>query len=128
MRVIWLAVGALNGLLAVAAGAFAAHTLENTLPPERLDPFKTAAQYHLIHALAMCIAAIVHRAAGYRSARYAAIFFFAGILLFCGSLYGLALSGIRQLGMITPFGGVAFLAGWACLAWAGFSRQRSAER
>jgi len=111
----WLSVAAINGALAVIAGAFAAHGLKGTLAPEMLETFKTGASYHLTHALAMGLAAF---APGLWSAR-AAWLFLIGIVLFSGSLYLLALSGARALGIITPFGGLAFIAGWLALAWAG---------
>lgn len=110
----WLAFGAFNGALAVAAGAFAAHGLKQTLAPDLLTVFDTGARYHLIHALALCVAAIT--ADRWQTPRAAAWLFAAGILLFCGSLYLLALTGIRGLGAVTPFGGVAFIAGWLTLA------------
>jgi len=111
----WLSVAAINGALAVAAGAFAAHGLKGTLSPEMLETFKTGAFYHLSHALAMAIAAFVPNVWGAR----AVWLFLIGIVLFSGSLYALALSGVRILGVVTPFGGVAFIAGWLALALAG---------
>lgn len=109
---LWLAIAAVNGALAVAAGAFAAHGLEARLSPRMLAVFETGARYHMYHALAMGLAAMV-------GARWAAALFLCGILLFCGSLYLLALSGTGWLGAITPLGGVFFLAGWGALAfWA----------
>jgi len=111
----WLSVAAINGALAVMAGAFAAHGLKGTLSPEMLETFKTGAFYHLSHALAMAIAAFVP---GVWASR-AAWLFLIGIVLFSGSLYLLALSGVHWIGVITPFGGIAFIAGWLCLAMAG---------
>lgn len=111
----WLSVAAINGAIAVAAGAFAAHGLKSHLAPAMLDVFKTGAQYHLAHALALGLASLAN-------ARVAAWLFLAGMVLFSGSLYALALSGIAGLGIITPFGGVAFLAGWIALAVAGWKR------
>jgi len=106
---LWLAAAAVNGALAVMAGAFAAHGLETRLSPRMLEVFETGARYHMVHALAMGLAALV-------DARWAAMLFLAGIVLFSGSLYLLALSGAGMLGAITPLGGVLFLAGWAMLA------------
>jgi uncharacterized membrane protein YgdD (TMEM256/DUF423 family) len=110
--------GALSGLVGVAAGAFGAHALRARLAPDLLAVFHTGAQYQMYHALALL-------AAGWACARWpggaaegAGWCFLAGTLLFSGSLYALALSGVRALGAVTPIGGVAFLAGWACLAWA----------
>ena len=107
---LWLAVAAVNGALAVAAGAFGAHGLEARLTPDMLAVFEAGARYHMYHALAMALAAIV-------GAGWAAGLFAGGIALFSGSLYLLALSGATWLGMITPLGGVLFLAGWICLAF-----------
>jgi uncharacterized membrane protein YgdD (TMEM256/DUF423 family) len=112
---LWLGIAAVNGALAVAAGAFGAHGLEAHLSPRMLEVFETGARYHMYHALAMAAAALA-------GARWAAILFLAGIVLFCGSLYVLALSGIGMLGAITPLGGVFFLAGWICLAVSAFRR------
>ena len=107
---LWLdSIAAVNGALAVAAGAFGAHGLKALLSPNMLAVFETSARYHMYHALAMAIAALA-------GARFAPALFLGGIVLFSGSLYLLALSGITWLGAITPIGGVLFLAGWVCLA------------
>jgi uncharacterized membrane protein YgdD (TMEM256/DUF423 family) len=114
--------GALFAMLAVAAGAFASHGLRGRLDPAMLAVFETAARYQMYHALALLAAAAACHVRPARSARLAGGLFAAGILLFSGSLYALALGNERWLGMITPFGGLAFIAGWACLAvWAAFS-------
>lgn len=112
-----LATAAAMGFVAVTAGAFAAHGLEKHLEPRMLEVFKTGAQYQMYHALAMfgCGIMAMHGIGG-AWARRAAWTFAAGIVLFSGSLYALAPSGIKALGAITPFGGIAFLAGWALLA------------
>ena len=113
----WLLLGALNGFVAVAAGAFGAHALKARLTPDLLAIFDTGARYHLVHAVALLVVAALakQRAAG--PIDLAGWSFVAGIALFSGSLYVLALSGVRWLGAITPLGGVAFLVGWAALAW-----------
>jgi uncharacterized membrane protein YgdD (TMEM256/DUF423 family) len=108
----WLSIAAINGAIAVAAGAFAAHSLKAILPVEMLEIFKTGAQYQLIHALAIAICA--HSGS---KANRAAPLFLSGIILFSGSLYALALTGYRTLGIITPFGGICFIVGWLMLAW-----------
>jgi uncharacterized membrane protein YgdD (TMEM256/DUF423 family) len=113
----WLLIAAINGFLAVAAGAFAAHGLEARLDGRMLGAFETGARYHMFHALAIGIAALAMRGSAAMPAQAAAAFFLAGIILFSGSLYALALTGIRGLGIVTPLGGVAFLAGWLLLAW-----------
>jgi len=113
----WLVVAAINGFLAVAAGAFAAHGLQGRLDAHGLSVFETGARYHMVHALAIGLAALAARN-GASGANVASAFFLAGIVLFSGSLYLLALTGVRTLGLVTPFGGLAFLVGWAALAWA----------
>ncbi len=123
----WLGVAAaIYGLLGVAAGAFGAHALEARLSPKSLAVWETAVRYQLVHALAMLAALWLASTGGGTSARFAAAAFAAGILLFSGSLYGLALGGPRILGPVTPLGGVLFLAGWSFLAW-GFITRGSAS-
>jgi uncharacterized membrane protein YgdD (TMEM256/DUF423 family) len=114
----WLFVAATNGALAVAAGAFATHGLAARLDPHALQVFETAARYHMYHALAIGLAAFAIRDLAATPATIAAGFFLAGTLLFSGSLYLLALTGLRVLGIVTPFGGVCFLIGWGFLAFA----------
>lgn len=111
----WLAVAAINGFVAVAAGAFGAHGLQSRLDAHALQTFETAARYQMYHALAIRLAALATRS---NAASLACILFLVGIVLFSGSLYVLALTGMRGFGFVTPFGGAAFLAGWAALAWA----------
>jgi uncharacterized membrane protein YgdD (TMEM256/DUF423 family) len=114
----WLAAAAVNGFIAVAAGAFAAHGLSGVLTPDARAIFETAARYQMYHALALGLCA-----AAPREIALPAWAFLAGIVLFCGSLYGLALTGEKAFGFVTPFGGVAFLIGWAALAWAALQRR-----
>jgi uncharacterized membrane protein YgdD (TMEM256/DUF423 family) len=121
---IWLLLAAVNGFLSVAAGAFGAHGLQGQLEPQALQIFETAARYQMYHALALGLAALLLRETRSSGARIAAPLFLAGIVLFSGSLYLLALTGMRWLGMITPFGGVAFLAGWAALGYAALRGRR----
>jgi uncharacterized membrane protein YgdD (TMEM256/DUF423 family) len=114
----FFALGALSALIGVAAGAFGAHALKARLVPEMLAVFEVGVRYQLVHSLALlAVAWAVTRWPG-RSAMAAGLLFIVGIVLFSGSLYLLAFTGTRALGMVTPFGGVAFIAGWACLAWA----------
>lgn len=108
-----IALGALNGALAVAAGAFGAHGLRERLAPRALEIFETAARYQMFHALAIVVCGVVAT----RGATTAGVLFQAGIVVFSGSLYALALTDVKILGAITPLGGVAFLAGWLWLAW-----------
>jgi uncharacterized membrane protein YgdD (TMEM256/DUF423 family) len=110
------ALGAVNAFVAVAAGAFGAHGLKKRLPADLLDVFETASRYHFFHALGLFACAyLIGRGA---PARPAAWLMLAGIVLFSGSLYALALSGVRALGAVTPVGGLCFLAAWAVLAYA----------
>lgn len=115
-----LIAGAVAGLLAVALGAFGAHALRPHFEahPELESTFRTAVSYHFYHALALVGTAwAVGRFGG--TAGAAGIAFIVGILLFSGSLYLLALSGVRTWGAVAPIGGVAFIIGWGLLAWAG---------
>ncbi len=102
--------------LGVAAGALGAHLLKGRLGPDELDIWKTAANYQMYHALALIVAARLYARHPTRLLRFTCGLFIAGIVLFSGSLYLLALSGESALGLITPLGGAAFLAGWACMA------------
>jgi len=113
-----MALGAVSAAIAVAAGAFGAHGLRVRVGPDLLAVWETAARYHLVHALALV--AVGQAAQAWRSPllRVSGWLFVAGTLLFSGSLYALVLSGVRVLGAITPLGGVAFIAGWLCFAWA----------
>jgi uncharacterized membrane protein YgdD (TMEM256/DUF423 family) len=111
----FLRMAAVLGFLGVACGAFGAHALRTRLSPDLLATFQTGVLYHLIHALALLGTAWVVSTFPSKLAHAAGWLFVAGVVLFSGSLYLLALSGVRSLGAITPFGGLAFLAGWACL-------------
>lgn len=116
---IWLAVG-LDGLLMVALGAFGAHALKERLALQGLDWWRTAVLYQGLHLAPLLALGLLPT--GGRLAAAAAGLFLAGTLLFSGSLYAMALSGVRGLGAVTPFGGLALLAGWACLAALGLRR------
>ena len=113
--------GALFGLLGVAAGAFGAHGLKTRLDAEMMQVYETAVRYHLVHALAILISSLATIRYSQTPAYLAGALFIVGILIFSGSLYALCLTGLRWLGAITPIGGLAFLIGWACLIWAGMS-------
>ena len=116
MERVWLALAAGYGFLAVALGAFGAHALKQRLSPDLLAVWNTAVQYHFYHALALFLLGLLLRQQpGSSLLNASGACFAAGILLFSGSLYALALSGVRVLGAITPLGGALFLAGWACL-------------
>jgi uncharacterized membrane protein YgdD (TMEM256/DUF423 family) len=112
-----LALGAALAALAVALGAFGAHALKARLAPDALALWQTAAQYHFWHALGVLAAglALLHFAdSGWL--RAAGVLLALGVLLFSGSLYALALSGVHWLGALTPFGGLAFILGWLAFA------------
>jgi uncharacterized membrane protein YgdD (TMEM256/DUF423 family) len=115
---IFLALGAASAAFSVAAGAFGAHALRSRLAPDLLAVFETGARYQMYHALGIVAAAwAAGRApAAAGLAAWAGWLFAAGTLLFSGSLYALALTGVRAFGAVTPFGGVAFIAGWIALA------------
>jgi uncharacterized membrane protein YgdD (TMEM256/DUF423 family) len=113
----WIAIAALNMFIAVAAGAFGAHGLKAILTPEMLAIWQTAVHYQMIHALALLATGILMQHWTEALLKTSALAFLSGILVFSGSLYALALTGIKILGAITPVGGVAFLIGWAMLAW-----------
>ena len=110
----WIKIAAIAGATGVVLGAFGAHGLERTLSPERLEVWTTAVEYHLLHAVALLALALFERATG-APIRWPASGFTAGIALFSGSLYLLALDGPRWLGPITPLGGLCFIAGWLAL-------------
>jgi uncharacterized membrane protein YgdD (TMEM256/DUF423 family) len=113
---LFFSIGALSAIVAVAAGAFGAHALRTRLSPEYLAVFETAARYQMYHALALlAVAWAVNRWPGLLPI-WAGWLFLVGTVLFSGSLYALALTGARWWGAVTPLGGVAFLAGWVCLA------------
>jgi len=116
---LFVALGAVAGALGVVLGAFGAHALKARLSPELLATYQTAVQYHLWHALAVVAIGIVaiHLPAS-TPLKWAGWLMVAGIVLFSGSLYLLAASGVRWLGAITPFGGAAFIAAWLAFAYA----------
>lgn len=113
-------IGALMGFVGVGLGAFGAHALKGRLSPEMLAVFETGVRYQMYHALALlATAALMSRSEG-RAVIVAGWSFTAGILIFSGSLYALALTGVTILGAVTPIGGLAFLIGWAALTIAAF--------
>lgn len=115
----WVFIAALNGLLSVAAGAFGAHALRDRVEsPRQLEVFETGAKYHMYHALALLAVAWLISRGATTTAQPSAWCFLIGITIFSGSLYGIGLTGINKLGMITPVGGLLLIIGWALLAWA----------
>jgi uncharacterized membrane protein YgdD (TMEM256/DUF423 family) len=116
---LFLLVGAIAGALGVVLGAFGAHALRAKLAPDLLAVWQTAVQYHFWHALALAAIglAAIHLPTS-APLRWSGWLMVAGLVLFSGSLYALALSGARWLGAITPFGGTAWIAAWLLFAWA----------
>ncbi len=110
--------------LGVAIGAFGAHGLQGELDAYSLDIYQRAVLYHFIHALGLLLVGALTAAGAVSrpTAQWAAMLLLAGIVLFSGSLYTLALTGNRMLGAVTPFGGVAFIAGWVVLAYAAWKK------
>jgi len=116
-KLFWIQVIAINGLLTVILGAFAAHVLDGVLTAQRIETFDTAVQYHLFHTLALFgLVCVDDTVLATRWIKYAAGFFLLGIIVFCGSLYLFAATSISILAMITPLGGLAFMIGWIMLS------------
>lgn len=110
--------------LAVGFGAFGAHIVSDMLTPDRFDVYQTAVEYHFYHALGLLLIGVLARQFGTTKwFQMSAGFLIAGIFIFSGSLYLLTLTDTGWLGAITPIGGVAFIAGWACLAMAVISEK-----
>ena len=108
----FLLIGSLAALVGVALGAFGTHALADRLSEDRLRPYEVGVRYQMIHALALLAVAWVLDRWPSGAFRWAGWLFTVGIVIFSGSLYALALSGVRSLGAITPIGGLAFLGGW----------------
>ncbi|HLI48424.1 MAG TPA: DUF423 domain-containing protein [Chthonomonas sp.] len=121
---IFTALAGFSGFLSVALGAFGAHGLQAHLAALQMtEVYHTAVQYHMVHTLALLgVALLMERTKPNRYLTLAGWLFVVGIVLFSGSLYVLAISGLRVLGAITPFGGLCFLSGWLCLAVATLAR------
>ncbi|KGE04195.1 DUF423 domain-containing protein [Pseudohaliea rubra] len=114
---LFLSLGALAGLLAVALGAFGAHALRGHLDDYARGVFETAVQYHFYHALALVLVGVLLLSQPATTLlKSSGWLFLIGIAVFSGSLYLLAITGTKWLGAVTPLGGLAFLAGWGCLA------------
>ncbi|HUL23359.1 MAG TPA: DUF423 domain-containing protein [Thermodesulfobacteriota bacterium] len=113
----WLVAASIFGLLSVALGAFGAHSLKNVLDDYGRSVYEKAALYQMFHTMALFAVGLIQHLDKETSFSMAGWGFFIGIILFSGSLYLLALTGMKWLGAITPFGGVSFLVGWFFLAW-----------
>ncbi|HEX9878750.1 MAG TPA: DUF423 domain-containing protein [Candidatus Binatia bacterium] len=114
---LFFVLGSLSALLAVSLGAFAAHGLKGRLSAELLEAFEVGVRYHMLHALALLAVAWAWSRWPRTEIVLAGWLFLAGSALFSGSLYLLATTGVRWLGIITPLGGLAFILGWLVLAW-----------
>jgi uncharacterized membrane protein YgdD (TMEM256/DUF423 family) len=121
MAKLFITLASLSGMLAVVFGAFGAHALKGKLDDQALKVFETAVQYHFYHTVALLVVGVIAlnqpqtmllKSSGW--------LFVIGILVFSGSLYLLSLTGVRWLGAVTPLGGLALIAGWACLAATGW--------
>ena len=122
MERLFAVVGGVSAFIAVAAGAFGAHALRTRLAPDLLAAFETGARYQMYHALALLLVAGAATRWSGPPVRAAGWLFVAGTVIFSGSLYLLALTGVRSFGAVTPLGGLALLAGWLALvvgAWRG---------
>lgn len=123
-NVFWLRFVALSGAISVVLGAFAAHGLQDQLSDRYMDTFRTAVLYQFLHTLALlAVISLPNQLVRVSLCHWAAISFALGILLFSGSLYVLVLADMPAMGMITPLGGVAFMAGWVLLFFAARSGQ-----
>ena len=115
MSQIFIVASSLFGFLGVAVGAFGAHALKQQLSPEMLTIFETGARYHLIHAAVLLGIGILAQNRDSKAIKVSGFAMIFGIIVFSGSLYALAVSGVRIFGAITPIGGLSFLVGWAAL-------------
>lgn len=121
MLKLFLMIGSINMLIAVGLGAFGAHGLQGKLTERMIEIYQTGVQYHMIHAIAILIIAVVADRLGYPAMlSWAGWAMFLGIIFFSGSLYVLSISGVKVLGAITPIGGVFFMVGWVLLALSAF--------
>ena len=111
-----LTIAAISGMLSVMLGAFGAHGLKKIISPEMLEVFKTGVQYQFYHTFALLAVGILMHFNTSKALKWSANLFMTGIILFSGSLYALSISGVKILGVITPIGGAAFIAGWVLLA------------
>lgn len=122
---VFLAIAGLSGAIGAIAGAFGAHALEGIVSVDRLGTFQTGVQYQLIHAVALLALSVWLHLRPTRLLRVAAWLWVSGTVLFSGSLYALVLFDLPVLGAVTPFGGLAFIAGWVLVGWAGIRNKPS---
>jgi uncharacterized membrane protein YgdD (TMEM256/DUF423 family) len=124
VRFTFLFYAAIMALIGVAMGAFGAHALKSSLTAQQLDIYKTAVSYQMWHALAL---AMISMLPDNKFLRWAGYLLLSGIVLFCGSLYMLSIFNSSGWGMVTPFGGLAFLSAWALIAYAALQLQRNSK-
>jgi len=110
-----LTIAGISGLLAVILGAFGAHVLKGIISPEMLEVYKTGVQYQFYHTFALLFAGILMNFSQSKALKWSAYLFIIGMILFSGSLYVLAITGVKVLGIITPFGGITWIAAWFLL-------------
>lgn len=116
----WIVTGAVFGFLAVALGAFGAHGLKSKVAVDTLSSFETAARYQIYHALALILVGVLANTVSSPLLEWSGRLFATGVVLFSGSIYLMVFTGVTSLGVVTPFGGLCFLAGWAALAVAAY--------
>ncbi|MDH4042735.1 MAG: DUF423 domain-containing protein [Gammaproteobacteria bacterium] len=122
MAKLFITLASFSGMLAVMLGAFGAHALKSRLDEHALSVFQTAVQYHFYHSLALLAVGVIALNQPHTALlRSSGWLFMLGIVVFSGSLYLLSMSGLRWLGAVTPLGGLAFIAGWGCLAAASWN-------
>ena len=117
MNHFWISMGAMMGALGVILGAFGAHALKDSLDNYSLDIYQKAVFYQFIHAIALILTGLIQHQFQQLNLGIAQWSFFLGIIIFSGSLYILAVSGVKWMGAITPIGGVAFIVGWVWLSF-----------
>jgi uncharacterized membrane protein YgdD (TMEM256/DUF423 family) len=123
-----IAIGCIVAAVGVAAGAFGAHMLKTILEPPMLAAYDTATRYQMYHAFGMVLVGTAMRVYDDRRLAMAGWLFATGILLFCGSLYGIALARLKWLGPITPLGGLTFIIGWGLFGWRVWRGVRASEK
>jgi len=119
---LFISLGAVNAMTAVIFGAFGAHALKEKLGSQAMSTFQTGVEYHFYHSLGLVVVGLLISQVPVTGVKVTGWLMFAGIILFSGSLYLLAITGVRQLGMVTPLGGICFIFAWGLLAYTVFSQ------
>ncbi|GGY84808.1 DUF423 domain-containing protein [Cellvibrio zantedeschiae] len=115
MQRLFLSFAAVSGFISVCLGAFAAHGLKHQISPESFAIWQTGVQYQMYHALALLLVGLLYQSPASKALKLSGLAFILGSFLFSGSLYAIALGAPKMLGIITPMGGLSFLAGWLAL-------------